>query len=498
MLASLDVVLLRHVTIFSRISARIASRLASLSSVAGEAAGKNPVVAGVLRFAHGRVNYRVLAAVVVAAYLARLGIALWYRFPEMHKDSLVFFTVGRGILNGIMPWTGIFEFKPPMIFFISAFSLVTTDGYRGAQFLGATLPLLPVMLALFAKDKLWTFLSASAVMLFVVDTTMNVSVEAFGAIFACSYVVVMLWETKWKYLVASVFAAAAVLTKEPIAFGILAASLALYPKVSVKECLYVLVGSVALWFAVMGSLGYLDAYFNFYIPNTFLGRVGNSLPVLTGFQVWRILPMFSSLVFVLLILTSLRLSWLILPAVFIATFAAGVAYDDPFRSIDIVAICCLFLALILHKNKLNTVVIAILPLVAFGAAAGTKWDGTQEKKNAQYIDQILDDCGVERYMHFGRSKSFTISSMKHSPMGSAVFLADYSAQLPDFVNSYSESVSKAEIILFERPEKLMGSEYFVYSLLQNEIEENFTTEPWACGKKFVTEEYALLYRKREP
>jgi hypothetical protein len=441
----------------------------------------------------------VLPLISIGAYALHIAFALWQKAPDIHPDNIVYFTVGRGILNGLMPYTDIFEWKPPMIFFISALSLKVTGGYGGAQIFGTLVPLLPISLSYFAKERLWAILASSAVMLFVIHETRNVQVEAFGAIWACCYVVVMLWKTKWKILLASAFVTAAVLTKEPIALIILASSLALYPRIRVKECIFVLIGSVVLWFIVMGSFGYVDPYFHFNIPVTYLGRADNSLPILDGLRIWKIIPTFTSLVFVLLLLASLRKSWLLIPALYLATFAGGIAYDDPFRKVDIIIIASFFLALILHKNKLNTIIILLLPFLMLPPASFERSAlgvSNEEIAQAKVIDGILDDCGIEQYLYFGRPRTFTVASMKHSPMGPGVFISDLESQVPDLVNSYIVNIHQADIVLFERATKVMGSEKFVYDLLKPEITKKFTTEPWPCGKKFVTGEYALLYRKK--
>ena len=38
----------------------------------------------------------------------------------LHGDAMIFQTVGRGILNGIKPYSGLFETKPPGIFLMHA------------------------------------------------------------------------------------------------------------------------------------------------------------------------------------------------------------------------------------------------------------------------------------------------------------------------------------------------------------------------------------------
>src|SRR2546422_741744 len=46
----------------------------------------------------------------------------------VQPDAYLYFTVGRGILNGLLPYKDLFETKPPGMFLLSALSLWITNG----------------------------------------------------------------------------------------------------------------------------------------------------------------------------------------------------------------------------------------------------------------------------------------------------------------------------------------------------------------------------------
>ncbi|MBI1934553.1 hypothetical protein HYS30_02700, partial [Candidatus Peregrinibacteria bacterium] len=49
-------------------------------------------------------------------------------FHALEWDALIFFTIGRGILNGLTPYVDLFESKPPGIFFLAIASLLLSKG----------------------------------------------------------------------------------------------------------------------------------------------------------------------------------------------------------------------------------------------------------------------------------------------------------------------------------------------------------------------------------
>src|SRR3990167_5617355 len=69
----------------------------------------------------------------------------------MDSDTLLYFIVGRGVLNGLAPYADLFESKPPGMFLLAAISLWSTHGEWLAVALECTiLVLIPLLIVAFA------------------------------------------------------------------------------------------------------------------------------------------------------------------------------------------------------------------------------------------------------------------------------------------------------------------------------------------------------------
>lgn len=83
--------------------------------------------------------YLVPALIALGVAAAEIGIRLWYEAQGPYNvDTPLYWTVGRGILHGYVPYRDLYETKPPGIFLLSALSyLVTGDGAltHASQFL---------------------------------------------------------------------------------------------------------------------------------------------------------------------------------------------------------------------------------------------------------------------------------------------------------------------------------------------------------------------------
>src|SRR4051794_25138269 len=50
----------------------------------------------------------------------------------VHGDSAIYFTIGRGIVHGLVPYRDLFETKPPGVFLLAALSLLISGDGRSA------------------------------------------------------------------------------------------------------------------------------------------------------------------------------------------------------------------------------------------------------------------------------------------------------------------------------------------------------------------------------
>ena len=93
---------------------------------------KNRAAQAVKRFQSLKTTTRILillmtiASFVMVAFVFRR-IASYELHHAYNWDSPLYWTVGRGMLNGLKPYTDLFENKPLGMFLISAFSFRLTD-----------------------------------------------------------------------------------------------------------------------------------------------------------------------------------------------------------------------------------------------------------------------------------------------------------------------------------------------------------------------------------
>jgi len=116
-------------------------------------------------------------------------------------DAPVYYAIGRGIVNGIAPWSGLWEIKPPGIFLVSAISFEFFDGpaftYYAQVFvliLTAAFPIVAYFLLSNYRSVLKFALSILAgllLALYSAERAGEFQVESFGAAFACLAVFAM-------------------------------------------------------------------------------------------------------------------------------------------------------------------------------------------------------------------------------------------------------------------------------------------------------------------
>jgi len=84
------------------------------------------------KFSNDTILVCVLAFPFVVYAFAELCIRINCELSGAYQlwDSPAYYAVGRGILNGIAPWSGLLEIKPPGIFLVSAISFKIFDRCR--------------------------------------------------------------------------------------------------------------------------------------------------------------------------------------------------------------------------------------------------------------------------------------------------------------------------------------------------------------------------------
>jgi hypothetical protein len=212
-------------------------------------------------------------------------------------DTLIYFIVGRGILNGLKPYADLFESKPPGMFLVTALSLAVTGGPWLATALDIAGKLsLPVMLAVFAASEArrngagrnvlplccTAFLMGTMISIFLVDRVGAVQTEGFGSFFACGYLLHVAWrESKgWRPIVLrSLLLTGAIGMKEPFLLAVVGSVVLVardwrdcWRAFIVPLAVAAAIGLVGLWVA-----GYADGYLSTYLP-AMLGKRITSNP----------------------------------------------------------------------------------------------------------------------------------------------------------------------------------------------------------------------------
>lgn len=254
----------------------------------------------------------VLVAVLVAAHQLWRVLALEVA-GAINADGVVYLIVGRGLLNGLIPYADLFESKPPGMFLLSVLSLVATGDDRGALLLQVgVLIALPALLAVFAWHELRaradsvhrrTVIAIATLVgmllaLVVEERCGGFQTESFGAFFASLYLLHVMVRpnasAKSAIAVNAGLLLATVGLKEPFLLTMLAGLLLVVrdTKHFREVFLIPLVVAIACGAAVLGTLGYLGPYLTIYLPAMLDARISADVlePLwIRGFAVGRVL-----------------------------------------------------------------------------------------------------------------------------------------------------------------------------------------------------------------
>lgn len=226
-------------------------------------------------------------AVLLVVLTLQIGERFLYEVSgAFNGDSPIYWTVGRGLVNGLTLYRDLFDIKPPGIFLVSALSYAVTDSMRlGHLIQGLVIALLPLtmLLPIFLMQKqqntssrLFGFLMALA---FIGSMTMYVAfssgefqTESFGVLFACAYTgtALMLRDRQSRLLtiIAGIFFFGCILFKEPFLISAIAAGLLLSR--SIKDVVRIVIIPCCIGLVLLGLtflfMGALDSYLTTYLP----------------------------------------------------------------------------------------------------------------------------------------------------------------------------------------------------------------------------------------
>jgi hypothetical protein len=214
----------------------------------------------------------------------------------MDSDVAIYFIVARGMLNGLRPYTDIFESKPPGMFLLSMLSLLITGGqYLLSFFSGLIYIIIPGSLGIYAyvrsnKTSLaWTMLSVLLAIIggivvatFLEDRAGAAQTESFGSLFGCLYALSIVWDSKnypkTMLAIRSLLLLATLGLKEPFVLTIIGVAVILTKRPRDLLTVFVLPACIGGCIAVVFMLlsGILMPYITILLPAMIGGRVGST------------------------------------------------------------------------------------------------------------------------------------------------------------------------------------------------------------------------------
>jgi hypothetical protein len=492
--------------------------------------------------------YRAYTAFLYLLLATGIMLIAWHIYERilydltgpLNSDSPIYLAIGRGILDGLLPYKDLFETKPPGIFLLSALSLWIFDSHILANYLSAvslfTYPLIMGYIAWHMQlvKIQWRIVLFSALLggifgLYAAGSSGSFQVESYATFFCLLYLLLISDPgriTVAKTLAMSLCMLAAIGMKEPFLLSLTSAVIIIYYRTPSKLYPILLIPfilTLILGVAALALFGMLEAYLLLYanIIHTHLLHsdnniasfyAGNGIPI-TIRRITNNLGNFSEWMPVLVFLLGIALlantnSHLfrdipktlvtLLLCCLLCIFAVGMKYYFPHHAIYAVP---LYLALSISLMRrltdnptLLTKSLGLLIMVVAVVTTSTYQSKNYDKKtyiidkrleksikNARMMDIIMDSCGHERYLYIGHNGIKLYGFTRHLPLGPAFI--QYSHYLipsqPYLRQTFINNLRTTPIIYVDSFVSLGRLQSFVI----NEIQENFSEIPPECAGK---------------
>ena len=489
---------------------------------------------------------RLLLWGTIVILCAELAVVIWVELSGyLDADALIYFAVGRGILNHLVPYRDLFETKPPGIFLLAALSLKFGGVLLGKIVQVLALLCIPLCIVLPARSILHNrneeiralLLHASAAIgllltLFTALFSGGFQVESMGAAATCCYVALVATKRDgWGWqrtLLGGLTIFIAVFLKEPFILTALACALILARSTRALVSVFLLPAIVAgtIDGATLLLLGYLGPYL-FYLQfmvehhtNLYNGPLLLRALYLGRFaaNAWLFSPLLPFLL-ALLIGTAAWRAWgerrsrilCIVAAVYLLFLAVAMGGDFYIHHFvfAVPGYAALLLALLageMHETKLSRPITVLLLMTiavslwhvrenpARKIREWAAWDGTL-RTAAETIDTAMDRCGIDRYLYLVTKGGGPFGYTRHSPIG-PVFINHNRFVMQDhspLTGVFAEEIKHADLIVLEREDETgmtrKGLEY---------LQTHFTDLPPVCaGDIHDSLPYHLLFRLAE-
>ncbi|OGJ60108.1 hypothetical protein A2881_00930 [Candidatus Peribacteria bacterium RIFCSPHIGHO2_01_FULL_55_13] len=496
---------------------------------------------------------------ILLCLISLLCLYLELRISILHpsNDAYILQAVGRGILNGLMPYQEIFDPKPPGIFLLNTISLFLFGDRTLMTILIYALSIVFVVIALIAswhhahRLPFWQFifiLSGGLLvgMILAIWHAKRAYWPDFHATIFCLFYALSLvipMPQKTRIFLGGICIFLVAFLREPLILVFLSIGLLFTaPSWQSFTTTLILPGSIGLvlWIAVMWLLGYLGPYLDIYLP-TIMIRRGSEQFIVWGLaleemilSLWYISPFFvpaiGGMTTVVLLHShkpKISRTWkllmghwlrffiaLLMTMIAVYPFDIGPAYTGfaiPFYS----AISFLWLRelriAILQKRlwviqisygivgalALTVVTYPLLHQTELKEINRTNETLPVQEKIAMELDAILDECGQERYMYFGPMDQFFTGLTRHSPYGPAFFLGVNLIRKDFHGRGILENARRTNIALVWKNGIVIEKDAEPYILdATAELRQNFQIKPWSCMRHDFTDDlYVLLFRK---
>jgi hypothetical protein len=488
--------------------------------------------------------YACLLALPFVIYaFVQFCLRIGYEFTDAyHWDSHIYWAVGRGIVNGITPWSGLFESKPPGIFILSAISFKIFDSPAFTNFFQVVVLILTAatpIVACFLQSSYksipkfaFAALAGLLLALYSADRSGGVQTESLGAAFACIAIFAMAMPNfeKRKILwtsIATVGILGACGFREPFLFVIFGVSIILCNNIKAWFFRFLLPAIIAGLFGVIfllicGWLGsflqYLDIMSSVRITqhgSPFL-RAMNFLALyydMNKFSWGLAIALFAilSLPFALFFANSksdekklvIKIAFFG-TAFFLASYSVGLGgeYWNHHYIFALPLYMALVLLLLKHWTEekpaviklglVNFVFLAIatlnLPTPDYNEIKESMKQITKEPRHAaEFLDFKMDELGIDRYTFLGSNFTQIYGYTKHSPDGP--YFVQYEwwiRDIPGFGDSLISSINRADIVVMDPIWNRIGGNRIVQA---NQIlNERFTRQQ--VGR------YGIYFRRR--
>jgi len=463
-------------------------------------------------------------------------------------DSDIYFAVGRGIVNGIPPWSGLWDIKPPGIFLLSAISFKLFDSpifcHLFQCFTLIILAFTPIVAHFtFPNRSIWRLFASCLfgliISLYSAERAGEVQTESMGAAFACLSIFAFAYPNfyKRKILWTSISALGllgACGFKEPFLFLILGASILLCKDVKdwLKRFLLPLAIAIAVGILILAIFGWLGDFLHYldFMQKIHANRHGS--PFRRAMQFWKLWEDMNAFswglgwVFVAMIFAPFVQYKKDLPNVAIKTLIAflsasyAVGLGGEFFDHHFVFAVPFYIALwiiLLNRwdgdnegNKITGNLILLILSIAVLNLPNLQLENREKDmrakrevvlKEAAYVDAVLDRLQIDRYAYLGQNDfgnrqgmNFLFGRTHHSPAGPYFiqFQHVWLNEIPGYREAIQKTLRNSQIVV----RGLMPN--LITDLTEPILNEYFTLSPWEEVADIPREyrEYRVYFRKR--